>query len=103
MRRFRNTIRKPGTVRRARRDAGMAADATLDLHGKTAEEAIARLTSALNDSQIQTLLIVHGKGEGILRRRVRAFLRSHPEVREVRHGEDAGLSGGDGVTWCRLS
>jgi DNA mismatch repair protein MutS2 len=103
MRRFRNTIRKPATVRRTQRNAGTEADATLDLHGKTADEAIARLTSALNDSHINTLLVVHGKGEGILRRRTRAFLRSHPEVREVRNGEDAGLPGGDGVTWCRLS
>jgi DNA mismatch repair protein MutS2 len=103
MRRFRKTIRDPGTVRRPRRGASLPVDATVDLHGKTAEAALRELADVLNDNEIHTLLVVHGKGEGILRQRVRAFLRGHAEVREIRLGEEAGLPGGDGVTWCRLS
>lgn len=103
MRRFRNTIRQPNPTRRPRRGAAAATDAVLDLHGDTADQALAKLAQAMTDAEIGTLLVVHGKGEGILRRRIRAFLRNHAEVREVRCGEEAGLPGGDGVTWCRLS
>ena len=101
MRRFRKTIRKPETCRRVRRNAALPVDVTLDLHGATGDEAVTRLTAVLADREVRTLLIVHGKGGGILRQRVRAFLRQCPEVREIRHGEDARLPGGDGVTWCR--
>jgi len=100
MRRLRNTIRQPRPRRRKRSE--VEADAILDLHGDTAEQALVELARALSDPEIGTLLIVHGKGSGVLRLQVRAALRRHPGVCEIRHGEDAGLPGGDGVTWCRL-
>ncbi len=102
MRRYRKTIRRPETLRRRTR-AGPAADAEVDLHGLTADQAVQRLRSALAAAPAgRTLLVVHGKGQGILRQRVRAFLRGQSAVREIRPGEEAGLPGGDGVTWCRL-
>ena len=65
----------------------------LDLHGMRVEEALAkvdRLLSSAQDHHRETVVIIHGKGRGILRDEVKFHLRMHPLVRDFSpDGEDA--------------
>ncbi|MEE2022949.1 endonuclease SmrB [Alkalimonas mucilaginosa] len=57
---------------------------TLDLHGMTQQQAKLELTSLLHWCELQQLhcaCIVHGKGLGILARKVPNWLIQHPNVR----------------------
>lgn len=96
MRRFRKTIRNPETLGKKRR-ARSHFDVKMDLHGYTAEQALKELEEELFSGEAGSILIVHGKGDGILRRRIRAFLANVPDVK-VEYGETANIPGGDGVT-----
>ncbi len=73
-------------------------DYVLDLHGKTSDEATSLFNAILSSYSNSRILIVHGKGEGVLRRRVRAMASSDPRIKKVEFGEDALILGGDGVT-----
>lgn len=67
------------------------------------EEALARLEEYLDRAflaGLEEVRVVHGKGEGILRRAVAEFLSRHPQVESFRMGE--GVEGGLGVTVVRL-
>lgn len=69
------------------------------LVGKRMEEALLLLDRALDDALLHGLSemeIVHGAGEGILRRAVREFLAGHQGIRGF-HPAEAG-HGGDNVT-----
>lgn len=73
------------------------------LVGKRMEEALLLLDRALDDALINGLgemEIVHGAGEGILRRAVREFLAGHQGIRGF-HPAEAG-HGGDNVTVVEL-
>ena len=96
MRKFRKTIRDPETLGK-RRGVRTNFDIKMDLHGYTAEEAIAELEEELFASESESILIVHGKGNGILRQRIRAFLARCDDL-TVEYGETANIPGGDGVT-----
>jgi DNA mismatch repair protein MutS2 len=64
-----------------------------------AEEAERDLEKFLDDAVLAGLpsvRIVHGKGEGILRKVTQDYLRTHPNVLAYRDGEPA--EGGHGVT-----
>jgi len=81
------------------REAIRTADNTLDLRGKTVDEAIsatdAFLDRALRDDT-DSVFIIHGHGTGALRDAVREYLESSSYVSEYRAGERE--EGGDGVT-----
>ncbi|MFZ2655094.1 MAG: Smr/MutS family protein [Victivallales bacterium] len=99
MRRYRKTIRHPETMRGRRRDSDSTQfDYILDLHGKTIDEAKSLLNAVLPSYSKSCILIIHGKGEGILRRIIRAAVSSDSRIRKVEFGEDAHIQGGDGVT-----
>ena len=71
----------------------------LDLHGMMVEDAIARVSVAINEAVKRRevrIRINHGKGTGTLRHEVRAMLRAHPSVRGYRPAPNE--TGGDGVT-----
>ena len=73
------------------------------LVGKRMEEALILLDRALDDALINGLSeieVVHGSGEGILRRAVREFLAGHQGIRGF-HPAEAG-HGGDNVTVVEL-
>jgi len=73
------------------------------LVGKRMEEALLLLDRALDDALINGLgeiEVVHGAGEGILRRAVREFLAGHQGIRGF-HPAEAG-HGGDNVTVVEL-
>lgn len=71
----------------------------VDVRGKTTEEALALILTALDQSLLagQPLLrIIHGHGTGRLKSAVREHLRDSPYVESFRPGDRA--EGGDGVT-----
>ncbi len=73
------------------------------LVGKRAEEALLLLDRFVDDALLQgqhQLEVVHGAGEGVLRRTVRDFLAGHREVVAF-HAADV-ASGGDNVTIVEL-
>jgi len=71
----------------------------LDLRGKRGEEAIQLLEVFLDDAILLAagqLKILHGKGEGILRKLVRDKLKSYKAI--ASYGDEHIERGGDGVT-----
>ena len=98
MRRFRKTIRRPETLREKKRSKdSVQFDYVLDLHGRTCDEGVALLNSVLTSYSNSTILVIHGKGTGVLRSRVRAYLAGDPRVKKVELGENSCSLGGDGV------
>jgi DNA mismatch repair protein MutS2 len=76
-----------------------SADATLDLRGERAHEAVASVDRFIDSSLLcarDAIFIVHGHGTGALRTEVRGHLETHPSVTKWRRGE--AREGGDGVT-----
>ncbi len=76
---------------------------TLDVRGKSAEEAIVLVQKYLDDAyllRIKEVNILHGKGEGILRKVIRDLLK---ELEEVDSFSDEHVErGGAGITCVRL-
>lgn len=75
----------------------------VDLRGLTAEELELPLRRALDDAVAAGLVrlrIIHGKGAGVLRERVRTALAADPRVRSFRPGQ--WHEGGSGVTLAEL-
>jgi DNA mismatch repair protein MutS2 len=100
-RRFARRKSDGGQVRsRVERDA---AHCRLLLIGKRVDEALGLLDRFVDDALLHGLSeleVVHGCGEGILRRAVREFLAGHREV-EAFHAADL-AGGGDNVTIVQL-
>ncbi|MDR7433812.1 MAG: endonuclease MutS2 [Armatimonadota bacterium] len=81
-----------------------AIPSSLDLRGRTEEEALLELDRYLDQAflaGIPRVTIIHGKGTGVLRKAVHRFLSDHPHVRRFRLGE-AG-EGGSGATVVELN
>lgn len=76
---------------------------TLDLRGMRGEEAAADLSKYIDEAlllSVKEVKIIHGKGDGILRKIVRETLRA---ISEVFHFEDEHVErGGSGATVVRL-
>lgn len=78
-------------------------DAKTDLRGLSMIEADRILESFMDNavvSSANTVSIVHGKGNGVLRKLVRQKLKEYKEVKRAFHPENA--EGGDGVTIVEL-
>ena len=78
-----------------------AINASTEIHLRhmRAEEAIRDLEKFVDDAMLAglpTIRIIHGKGEGILRKVTQEFLRKHPGVSSFRDGEPS--EGGHGAT-----
>jgi DNA mismatch repair protein MutS2 len=72
---------------------------SLDLHGMDSHEAIRAMDSFLNSEFMQgseAVRIIHGRGQGILRKAVHAALQTHPLVAKFRdavhHGQQGGVT-----------
>ena len=77
----------------------MYASSEINLVGKRGEEAREELARFIDDSVLagmEKLRIVHGKGEGILRKITQDELRRHRSVESYRDGDSD--EGGAGVT-----
>lgn len=75
----------------------------VDLHGLFADEARDKLEQAIREAirgGHRKLLIVHGKGTGILKREVRDLLEHHPRV--LTYQSASSHDGGDGATVAAL-
>lgn len=75
----------------------------VDLRGMTSDEAEYVLSSYLDNAflaKLNSVTIIHGKGTGVLRKSVHAYLRSHPHVKSWRLGVYG--EGEDGVTIAEL-
>ncbi|GHV25648.1 DNA mismatch repair protein MutS [Spirochaetia bacterium] len=91
-----------------RRLRAKKADATLDLHGLTRDEAwiaMEEFFRAGQQQEMEKLLIIHGKGihsekDAVLKRTVRDFIERCPFAGESGQGEAA--DGGSGATWVLL-
>ncbi|NLW70746.1 MAG: endonuclease MutS2 [Eubacteriaceae bacterium] len=73
-----------------------SASPTLDIRGITGQEAQIEVEKFLDDAtlaNLKVLTIIHGKGEGVLRKKVTQILQEHPLVESFRLG---GLSEGAG-------
>jgi DNA mismatch repair protein MutS2 len=76
-------------------------DLTVDLHGYYVEDAERELDKIIDANEGCGILVIHGHGTGALKTELRKWLSSHNLVKEVLHGEDINIPGGDGVTVIR--
>ena len=71
----------------------------IDVHGMTAEQACSLVRvnlPAFYQRGYPEVFIVHGNGQGILKKNIRAMLRSFSFIKSLRRGKQE--EGGDGVT-----
>jgi len=75
----------------------------IDVRGQRGEEALYNIEKVLDRAIMMgfgTLKILHGKGDGILRKLIREYLRKYEQVSRM---EDEHLDrGGDGITYVYL-
>ena len=78
-------------------------DKTLDLRGKTVDEALEDLEIALDSAFAQKedrMKIIHGHGTEALKKSVRTYLSRSIYVKKWKAG--AAEQGGDGITWVEI-
>ncbi len=100
--------RKPASGERsrggqARMEAAARTTAELDVRGKRYVEAEPLVDRWIDQAVLagsSPLRLIHGKGTGMLGRGLQEFLRAHPQVAEVRYGDEN--EGGGGVTIFEL-
>jgi len=71
----------------------------IDLRGMDSIDAVQALEKYLDEAKIMNfsqIRIIHGKGEGILRKKVNEYLKNHPKIKSKRAAQ--WNEGGDGVT-----
>ena len=92
-------VRSPGSVTGEIHSRMAAFRLTIDVRGKRAEEALSEVRKYIDEAlllSVPEVTIIHGKGDGILLKVIRDYLK---EVPEVKHFEDEKLEhGGHGVT-----
>lgn len=72
---------------------------TLDIRGQYSDDAELNVEKYLDDAYLAGLgrvVIIHGRGSGVLRRTVQDILKNHPQVK--RYGYAGMNEGGDGAT-----
>lgn len=71
----------------------------IEVRGMTSEDAWEAVDKYIDDAALQgfpSVRVIHGKGKGILAKKIRELLASHPRVKSYRFGEIG--EGGTGVT-----
>jgi DNA mismatch repair protein MutS2 len=87
----------------ARMEAATRTMAELDVRGKRYIEAEPVVDQWIDEAALagnSPLRLIHGKGTGMLGRGLQEFLRSHPQVKSVRYGDEN--EGGGGVSIIEL-
>ncbi len=80
-------------------------DRTLDLRGKTVEQALSDLELALDkaaQSREDRIKIIHGHGTEALKKAVRTYLSRSVYVKKWKAGSPDSGGGGDGITWVEI-
>ena len=80
-----------------------SAASSVDLRGKTVEEAMMDLDMFIDSvlrSGLNEITIIHGKGTGALRKGIHVYLRKHPNIRTFRVGTFG--EGEEGVTIAEI-
>ncbi len=75
----------------------------IDVRGALGDEAVEQVDRFIDKAllaNLSSLRILHGRGTGVLRKRINEFLKTHAAVEEFRAAELA--DGGDGVTVVKL-
>ncbi|MBK8444873.1 MAG: endonuclease MutS2 [Sphingobacteriales bacterium] len=78
-------------------------DATLDVRGLRSHEALAEVERLMDNALMlnaDRLKIIHGKGDGILRKQIRQYLRKYPAALHI--SDEDPQYGGDGITIIQL-
>jgi DNA mismatch repair protein MutS2 len=96
------------TAQIVRKNTGFTAslvdeDKTLDLRGKTVDEALGELEIALDNAfsrKEDRMKIIHGHGTEALKKSVRTYLSRSAYVKKWKSG--SGDQGGDGITWVEI-
>ena len=76
---------------------------SIDVRGKSLDDAVMDVDKYLDDATmagLKEVTIIHGRGEGILRKGLQEMMRSHKHVKRFRKGNFD--EGGDGVTVVTL-
>ncbi len=76
---------------------------SIDVRGKNLDDALMDVEKYIDDafiSGLEEVTVIHGRGEGILRKGIHQMLRRHKNVKEFRNG--GYYEGGDGATIVRL-
>ena len=76
---------------------------SINVRGKMLEEALAEVDKYIDDAfmaKLETVTIIHGRGEGILRRGIQEMLSKNKHIKEFRDGHFN--EGGNGVTVVSL-
>lgn len=73
-------------------------DITIDLHGYMVDDAIAILEERCFSECSRSIMVIHGRGDGILKHAVRSFLQQCAYIKGYERGEDLNLPGADGIT-----
>ncbi|MEJ7694545.1 endonuclease MutS2 [Daejeonella sp.] len=75
----------------------------LDLRGRRGDEALYEIEKYLDRAVmmgLNSLKIIHGKGDGILRKLIRSYLSKYPQVDKME--DEHADRGGDGITYVYL-
>jgi DNA mismatch repair protein MutS2 len=76
----------------------------IDVRGKRGEEALADIEKLLDRAIVSgypSLKIIHGKGDGILRKLIRDYFRKYSQVSRME--DEHPDRGGDGITYIYLN
>lgn len=69
--------------------AATAAPSSIDVRGQIADDAIMEIERYIYNASrlhLETVTIIHGKGTGVLRQKIQAWLRRCPQVKSFRNG-----------------
>lgn len=99
----------PKEIKRSSYTSGMTENLAnfspeLDLRGKRGEEALYEIEKHLDRAimmGLPSLKIIHGKGDGILRKLIREYLKKYSEVNRLE--DEHADRGGDGITYVYLN
>lgn len=94
--------RSPGYGRLYRQKA-QNISTSIDVRGKNLEDAVMDVEKYIDDafiSGLEQVTVIHGRGEGILRKGIQDMLKHHKNVKSFRKGQYS--EGGDGVTVIKL-
>ena len=76
---------------------------SIDVRGKRADEALAEIQKYIDEAillNIREVSILHGKGDGILRKVIRDYLKKTDEIEQF--ADEHVEKGGDGITLVKF-